>query len=248
MLAIIDRTGLTQLTKLEVLHRQVLRTPYGEPSGVVTFGRLGGHEIMFLARHSASHPMPPHRVNYRANLWALQEQGAKRIVSVAMAGGIRADLSPGTLIVPDQLIDYTYGREFTFFDERDQPPTHIDFSLPYTPTLRQKILDAAQRVHLPCLDGGVYAAVQGPRLETIAEVNRMEKDGADMVGMTGMPEAALARELGLDYAAIVVIVNHAAGRGSSSNGVRMEGISQVTQSAMVQVRAILENMVEHDGD
>lgn len=248
MLAIIDRTGLAQLSNLEIIHRQVMRTPYGEPSGALTFARLGGQEIMFLARHRASHAIPAHRVNYRANLWALDEQGAKRVISIAVAGGIRADLSPGSVIVPDQIIDYTYGREFTFFDERDQPPKNIDFSLPYTPSLRQQILDAAQRINTPCLNGGVYAAMQGPRLETVAEVNRMERDGADMVGMTGMPEAALARELGLDYAAIAVIVNHAAGRGSSINGVNMENLNAVTQPAMAQVRGILESMVSHDGE
>lgn len=248
MLAIIDRAGLAQSPNMEIVHRQVMRTPYGEPSGALTFGRFKGQEVMFLARHTASQATPPHRVNYRANLWALHEQGAKRVISIAMAGGIRADLSPGTIILPDQLIDYTYGREFTFFDERDDPPRHIDFSVPYTPSLRQQILDAAQRVKMACLNGGVYAAVQGPRLETIAEVNRMERDGADMVGMTGMPEAALARELELNYAAIVVVVNHAAGRGSSSKGISLEKISIVSQHAMAQVNSMLENVVEHDGE
>jgi 5'-methylthioadenosine phosphorylase len=247
MLAIIGGTGLTQLANLEISHRQVMRTPYGEPSGAITFGRLRQHEVMFLARHGYGHTIPPHEVNYRANLWALQEQGAKRVISVASVGCIRKDLAPGDIVVPDQIIDYTCGRAFTYFEGRDRPVTHIDFTLPYAPELRRQILEAARRASEPCLDGGVYASMQGPRLETAAEINRLERDGADMVGMTGMPEAALAKELGLTYAALAVVVNHAAGRGSSKDGVRMENISAVAQPAMARVRNILECVVECDG-
>jgi len=247
MLAIIGGTGLTQLANLEITHRQVMRTPYGEPSGAITFGRLRQHEVMFLARHGYGHTIPPHEVNYRANLWALHEQGATRVVSVASVGGIRADLSPGAIVVPDQIIDYTYGRAVTYFDGRG-PVTHIDFTQPYDLKLRQQILDAARCANEVCLDGGVYAATQGPRLETAAEVNRLERDGADMVGMTGMPEASLAKELGLSYAAIAVVVNHAAGRGSSHNGVHLEAIGAVTQPAMARVRNILECVVGSDAD
>ena len=248
MLAIIGGTGLTQLTNLEISHRQVMRTPYGEPSGAITFGRLRQHEVMFIARHGYGHKIPPHDVNYRANLWALKEQGAQRIISVAAVGGIRADLSPGVIVLPDQIIDYTYGREFTYFDGRDCSVTHIDFTQPYSQELRQQILDAGRCADIPCLDGGVYAATQGPRLDTAAEINRLERDGADMVGMTGMPEAALAKELGLNYAAIAVVVNHAAGRGSSRDGVHLETISAVAQPAMARVRNILECVVDSDVD
>ncbi|MDE2118859.1 MAG: S-methyl-5'-thioinosine phosphorylase [Betaproteobacteria bacterium] len=248
MLAIIGGTGLTQLSNLEITHRQVMRTPYGEPSGAITFGRLRQHEVMFLARHGYGHTIPPHEVNYRANLWALHEQGATRIVSVASVGSIRADLSLGNILVPDQIIDYTYGRAATYFDGRDRPVTHIDFTRPYDPELRRQILDAARHAKEICLDGGVYAATQGPRLETAAEINRLERDGADMVGMTGMPEASLAKELGLSYAAIAVVVNHAAGRGSSRDGVHLEAISAVTQPAMARVRNILECLVECNAD
>jgi 5'-methylthioinosine phosphorylase len=248
MLAIIGGTGLAQLTNLEISHRQVMRTPYGEPSGAITFGRLRQHEVMFIARHGYGHTIPPHEVNYRANLWALKEQGAQRIISVAAVGGIRADLSPGVIVLPDQIIDYTYGREFTYFDGRDCSVTHIDFTQPYSQELRQQILDAGRCADIPCLDGGVYAATQGPRLDTVAEINRLERDGADMVGMTGMPEAALAKELGLNYAAIAVVVNHAAGRGSSRDGVHLENISAVAQPAMARVRNILECVVDSDAD
>jgi len=248
MLAIIGGTGLTQLANLEITHRQVMRTPYGEPSGALTFGTLNQHEVLFIARHGYGHTIPPHAVNYRANLWALHNQGARRVVAVASVGGISDGMDPGVIAVPDQILDYTYGRAFTYFEERDHPVTHIDFTHPYTPELRGKILEAARRAGEPCLDGGVYAAVQGPRLETAAEVNRLERDGATMVGMTGMPEATLAREIGLGYAAIAVVVNHAAGRGSSRDGIHVEGVREVSVPAMARVRNILECMVECDGD
>lgn len=248
MLAIIGGTGLNQLGNLKITHRQVLRTPYGEPSGPMTFGTINEHEVMFIARHGYGHTIPPHMVNYRANLWALRDQGAKRVIAVASVGGIRADLVPGTLVVPDQIIDYTEGRAFTFFDGREQSVTHIDFTLPYTESLRSKLLEAAQRAGDTCLNGGVYAVTQGPRLETAAEINRFERDGADMVGMTGMPEAALARELGLDYAAIAVVVNYAAGRGNSQKAIPLDEIGAVAQPAMARVRKILECVVECSED
>ncbi|MDO8413148.1 MAG: S-methyl-5'-thioinosine phosphorylase [Gallionellaceae bacterium] len=248
MLAIIGGTGLTQLANLEITHRQVMRTPYGEPSGAITFGRLRQHEVMFIARHGYGHTIPPHEVNYRANLWALHDQGAKRVIAVAAVGGIRADLVPGVLVLPNQIIDYTHGREFTYFDGRDRSVIHIDFTQPYSSKMRQQILDAAKIAKVSCLDGGVYGATQGPRLDTAAEINRLERDGVDMVGMTGMPEASLAKELGLDYAAIAVVVNHAAGRGNSRESIHLENISSVAQPAMAKVRSILECMVDSDGN
>jgi 5'-methylthioadenosine phosphorylase len=246
MLAIIGGTGLTQLTNLRITHRQVLRTPYGEPSGPMTFGTLNQNEVMFLARHGYGHTIPPHEVNYRANLWALREQGASRVIAVSSVGGIRADLVPGTLIVPDQIIDYTHGRDFTFFDGKDVPVIHIDFTRPYSEGLRQHLLAAAQQAQEACVDGGVCAVTQGPRLDTAAEIDRMERDGADMVGMTGMPEAALARELGLEYASITVVANHAAGRGNSAQAIPLESIPAVMASAMERVRKILEFAVLRD--
>jgi 5'-methylthioadenosine phosphorylase len=243
MLAIIGGRGLTQLSNLKITHRQVMRTPYGEPSGAFLFGTLNGHEVIFLARHGYGHTIPPHLVNYRANLWALREQGVTEVVSVATVGGIRHDLEPGMLIVPDQIIDYTHGRDATFFDARDVPYSNIDFSLPYSPNLRQRILQGAALAQQSCIDGGVYAATQGPRLDSVAEVNRYERDGADMVGMTGMPETALAMELELHYATIAVVANHAAGRGSSREGINMESVNMVALAAMSRVRDVLERVV-----
>ena len=247
MLAIIGGTGLAQLTNLQITHRQVLRTPFGEPSGPLTMGTLGDHEIMFIARHGYGHTILPHEVNYRANLWALREQGAQRVVAVASVGGIRADLVPGTLVIPHQILDYTHGRIATCFDGKEHGAIHIDFTEPYTETLRQQILLAAALAGEKCTDGGVYAATQGPRLETAAEINRYERDGADMVGMTGMPEAALARELNLAYASIAVVVNDAAGRGSSRQKIALENINAVAQPALARVRTLLEKMVSIDG-
>ena len=248
MLAIIGGTGLTQLANLEITQRQVVRTPYGEPSGALTFGTIKQHEVVFLARHGYGHTIPPHKVNYRANLWALQDAGVKKVISVSSVGGIRDDFVPGTIVVPDQILDYTHGRDFTFFDGHERSVVHIDFSYPYSASLRGRILDGARHAGVPCSDGGVYAATQGPRLETAAEVNRFERDGADMVGMTGMPEAVLARELGMDYATISVVVNDAAGRRSSRDGIRLDAVASVIPPAMASVRSILECVVMADGD
>ena len=247
MLGIIGGTGLTRLTNLEITHRQVIRTPYGEPSGALTFGNIKHHQVVFLARHGYGHTIPPHLVNYRANLWALHSEGVREVVSVATVGAIHADLTPGCIVIPDQIIDYTYGRKQTYHDSADAPVTHIDFTLPYSASLRQLCMEAARKAVQPFTDGGVYAAVQGPRLETAAEINRLGRDGATMVGMTGMPEAALARELGLHYAAVCVVANHAAGRGDSQSGIRYEQIEEVLESAMGRVRSILEQVVTLHG-
>ena len=248
MFAFIGGTGLAQLSNLEITHRQVMRTPYGEPSGALTFGLINQHEVMFIARHGYGHTIPPHLVNYRANMWALHDQGATRVVSVASVGGIRPDLVPGMVVVPDQILDYTHSRAYTYFDGRDKAVTHIDFTHPYSLALRGQILEAARLANEKLLDGGVYAATQGPRLETAAEINRYERDGADMVGMTGMPEASLARELGLSYAAITVVVNHAAGRGESRDEVHLDKVGVVAQTALARVKKILEQLVVCNGE
>ncbi|MBM3368054.1 MAG: S-methyl-5'-thioinosine phosphorylase [Betaproteobacteria bacterium] len=240
MLAIIGGSGLSQLASLEVTERRVARTPFGEPSGALTFGRIRGSAVVFLARHGYGHTIAPHKVNYRANIHALGQQGVSEIVSVASVGGIRRDFGPGALVVPNQIIDYTWGRHGTFFDGPDSAVTHIDFTEPYTQTLRGRILAAARTCGEAVADGGVYATTQGPRLETAAEINRLERDGADLVGMTGMPEASLAREAGLAYAAINVVANYAAGRGDSEHAIALDAIEAVLEKAMGRVRRIIE--------
>ena len=243
MLAIIGGSGLSQLASLEVTQRQVVRTPYGEPSGPLTVGKLGGREVVFLARHGYGHTIAPHQVNYRANIWALKEQAVEGIISVASVGGIRREFGPGTLLLPDQIIDFTWGRRSTFFEGPGNPVTHIDFTEPYSAALRARILAAARACGETLVARGVYAATQGPRLETVAEVNRLERDGADMVGMTGMPEAALAREAGLEYAAIAVVANHAAGRGESAHAIDLKRIEAVLEQTMGRARRIIERVV-----
>jgi 5'-methylthioadenosine phosphorylase len=244
MLAIIGGSGLTKLANLEVGRRKVARTPYGDPSGPVTFGRIGKSEVLFLARHGYGHTIAPHEVNYRANMWALKDAGADCVVSVASVGGIRSDITPGMLVLPDQVIDYTWGRSSTYFEGAGVPVNHIDFTEPYSVQLRRRILAAAKACGEKILDGGVYAATQGPRLETAAEITRLERDGAHVVGMTGMPEAALAREISLDYAAITVVANYAAGRADSKRAVPLDKIGEVLDEAMGRVRRIIEKFCE----
>ncbi|GAB6051130.1 S-methyl-5'-thioinosine phosphorylase [Hydrogenophilus islandicus] len=240
MLAVIGGSGLSQLTNLEPLGQRVVRTPYGEPSGVLTFGRLGCEEVVFIARHGYGHTIAPHRINYRANLWALKEVGVTRVLAVASVGGITAKYPPGTLVVPHQIIDYTWGRVSTFFDGPNDPVVHIDFTHPFSPTLRDHLLQAAAACGEKVVDGAVYACTQGPRLETAAEIDRLERDGADVVGMTLMPEAVLAREIGLEYAALNVVANYAAGRGDAQQGIVFAELHAVLDQAIGRARRILE--------
>jgi 5'-methylthioinosine phosphorylase len=240
-IAIIGGTGLTRLRDLEILRSEALQTPYGEPSAALAIGSLYGREVVFLARHGDDHTIPPHRVNYRANLWALRHLGISRVISVCAAGGISRDAGPGTIMIPDQIIDYTWGRAHTLFVDELDAVTHIDFTEPYCEALRQQLLAAAGRAGIDVRDKGTYGATQGPRLETAAEIDRMERDGCDIVGMTGMPEASLARELGLCYAACAVSANAAAGRGSGP--ITMAAIEAVLADGMAQVMRILEQVI-----
>ena len=242
MLAIIGGSGLSELGNMSATQRMVVRTPYGEPSAALVYGRIGRRDVVFLARHGERHRFAPHEVNYRANLWALKDAGALEVLSVATVGGIRAELAPGALVLPDQLIDYTWGRHATYHEGPGAEVNHIDFTEPYSHGLRNKIRDAARACGEKLVDGGVYATTQGPRLETAAEINRLERDGAHIVGMTAMPEAALAREIGLEYAAIAVVANYAAGRGDAKRAVPLDRIGAVLEEAMGRVRRIIERL------
>ncbi len=211
-LAVIGGSGLSRLEGLEQMRREPISTPYGAPSAPLVLGRLGGVELIFLARHGEAHTLPPHKINYRANLAALKQVGITHVIAVAAVGGITPRMLPQSLVVPDQIIDYTYGRAHTFFESEASPVTHVDFTYPYSERLRRRLLQAAESLGLKAIDGACYGCTQGPRLETVAEIRRMERDGCDLVGMTGMPEAALARELELEYACLAVVVNWAAGK------------------------------------
>jgi|TARA_B110000977_G_scaffold61288_2_gene83279 5'-methylthioinosine phosphorylase len=241
-IAIIGGTGLKSFPGLKMLKKEVVRTPYGTPSGPISYGEYADCEVIFIPRHGSAHTIPPHMINYRANLWALREKGIECIVAVAAVGSINAELYPTRIVIPKQIIDYTYARPHTFFEQDLQKVKHIDFSQPYDETLRQRLLAAAARVDLDCYDGGCYAATQGPRLETAAEIDRLERDGCDIVGMTGMPEAALARELDMAYAHCAMSVNWAAGR--SQEEITLELIMQATKTATKKVQTLIASLLQ----
>ena len=240
--AIIGGTGLTSLAGLEITRREVVHTPYGEPSGPITHGVLNGTEVLFLARHGYGHTIPPHRVNYRANIWALKHLGVDRVIAVAAVGGITEQMAPGVIAFPNQILDYTWGRNHTFFEVDLTHVTHVDFTYPYDAALRELLMRAARSAGLSFVDGGTYAETQGPRLETAAEIRRLRADGADMVGMTGMPEAALARELGMAYATCAVVSNWAAGVHDGET-VSLAQIEECLKEGMAKVRLLLAEVV-----
>jgi len=237
-IAIIGGTGLTKLPTFEISRREKIITQWGEPSSDIIFGKLFGAEMVFIARHGENHTIPPHRINYRANIQALKQVGISSIIAAAAVGGIRSDMGPAKIVVPNQIIDYTHGRADTFFEDHLDHVTHIDFTHPYSLVLREQLLDAGFRAGLRVIDGGVYACTQGPRLETPAEITRIERDGGDLVGMTGMPEAALARELGIEYAACAIVANWAAGK--SGDEITMADIEQNLVKGMADFVRLLE--------
>jgi 5'-methylthioinosine phosphorylase len=240
-LALIGGSGLYALDGLrEVTTRRVMTT-WGAPSAAVTCGLLHGIELLFLPGHGAAHHLPPHLVNYRANVSALAELGAEAIVATAAVGGITA--ATGALVVPRQLIDYTWGREHSYADGSQASPLHVDFSEPYSPPLRARLLAACRAARVAAIDGGVYGVTQGPRLETAAEIDRLARDGCSIVGMTGMPEAGLARELGLDYANLSLVVNPAAGRADGA--IAMAAIERELATGMATVRRVIEALARN---
>ncbi|MBV1913579.1 MAG: S-methyl-5'-thioinosine phosphorylase [Cycloclasticus sp.] len=240
-LAVIGGTGLSKLVNLENISKRVIKTPYGEPSSPVTLGQLNGVDIVFMARHGYGHTIPPHRINYRANMWALKEVGITDVVAVAAVGSINRSMPPASLVLPDQLIDYTWGRASTYFEDDLENVTHIDFTIPYTTKLRDKIKRSMYQADISILDRAVYGCMQGPRLETAAEIRKLERDGCDLVGMTGMPEAALARELGLNYACCALVVNWAA--GLEGDEISMQDIEGFAKKGIAKVEQLLQVLV-----
>lgn len=237
-LAIIGGTGLTQIEDLTITGQQSVKTPFGSPSADYVFGELNGKKLIFLARHGNPHRIPPHKINYRANIWGLKELGVTEIIAVAAVGGIGSAMAPGHIAIPDQIIDYSYGREHTFFADDLEHVTHIDFTEPYSPSLRKRIMHAASLSGIEITSTGTYGCTQGPRLETVAEIKRMAQDGCDLVGMTGMPEAALARELNLAYANVSVVANWAA--GIVEGEITMEEIEKNLEVGMSKAIALLK--------
>jgi 5'-methylthioinosine phosphorylase len=265
---IIGGSGFDNFAELSVRDRLTPTTRWGAPSSPLICGVFGNTEVVFLARHGETHDTPPHRVNYRANIAALKDQQVSAIYAVNVVGGINREMCPGDVVIPDQIIDYTWGREHTYSeglgsdgpssdspssdspssdspssDSPSVPLQHVDFTNPYDTTLKDKLLQQAIPLGLHVHAGGVYGAVQGPRLETAAEIARMERDGCDIVGMTGMPEAALARELGIPYACLALVVNLAAGLGDG--GISMDQVQQTIDLRMADIRRLLVAVVKN---
>lgn len=243
-LAVIGGTGVYALVELADLESEQPDTPYGAASGPVRIGTLAGKRVAFLARHGEGHSIPPHRINYRANLAALKALGARQVLALNTVGGITSRCGPRALVLPEQLIDYTWGRISTICEEPGSEVVHVDFGYPYTQSLRERVMAAAGRQGIDLVAGGCYGATQGPRLETKAEIARMKRDGCDLVGMTGMPEAGLARELGLDYACLGIVANWAAGAGPDPDEIiTMDEVLANVKAAMDQVPRILREML-----
>lgn len=240
-LAIIGGTGLTQLNGLSIIKSVTLTTPYGTPSADFITGEYNQKEIIFLARHGNPHTIAPHKINYRANIWGLKHLGVEKIIAVAAVGGITPEMAPAHITIPDQIIDYSHSRLQTFFEDENYPVTHIDFTYPYNRALRAALIIAAAKADITISPIGTYGCTQGPRLETAAEIKRMEKDGCDLVGMTGMPEASLAKELEIDYAAISVIANWAAGK--TAGEITMAEIERHLHNGMINVAKLLKAFI-----
>ena len=240
-LAIIGGTGLSQIEQLQILSHQQIDTPFGATSAPLLHAELQGKPVIFLARHGNPHRIPPHKINYRANIWALKQAGVSEILAVAAVGGISPAMKPAVIAIPDQIIDYSYGREQSFFSDDLEHVTHIDFSFPYTEQLRQRLIAAAATANIEIITQATYACTQGPRLETAAEIKRLGQDGCDLVGMTGMPEAALARELGIDYANVSVVANW--GAGILSTEITMAEIEENLKIGMTNAIRLLKQTI-----
>ena len=249
MFGVIGGTGLDKIEGLVVEKHETIKTPYGETSEPLAFGSIAGQlMIVFIARHGKNHSIAPHLINYQANIWALHSVGVKNLIGINTVGSIDTKLLPGDFVFPDQIIDYTYSRKNTFFDGIDNPIQHIDFTYPFDSNLRNHFSRAARMLDLKFHTSGVYACVQGPRLESAAEINRYENDGADIIGMTGMPEASLAREIGLNYALICPVANHAAGRGLNKDGISHEEINANSEKMALNIENLIKGIIGSYGN
>lgn len=246
-LAIIGGSGFAAMPELLITERRDVTTRWGDPSAALIHGKLAGQDVIFLPRHGVGHHLPPHRINYRANIQALSDAGVDRVIGLAAVGGIAAHCAPRELCIADNLIDYTHGRDGTFYDGAGGEVVHADLSWPFSLRLRQWLLRAARDANIQVHDGGIYAVTQGPRLETAAEVARLERDGCDMVGMTAMPEAALARERRIDYVTLAFVVNRAAGKSDSEIGMDEinANLSRCTQTVMRLLQTAVTMPPEH---
>ncbi len=241
-IAIIGGSALPKLQGFEITKKEVVTTPYGEPASAILRGMYEGEEILFLDRHGLERRTPPHQINYQANMWALRELGVEIAIGISIVGGIRSDMTPGHFVFPDQLIDYTYGRANTYFEDDFSFAKHLDFTYPYCPKLHKVLIESAQAMDLKFTDDATYGVTQGPRYETIAEVNRLERDGCAIVGMTAMPEAVLARELKMRYCSVAVVGSKAAGRSDGLH-VDLEAIRTVIDESLDKMRELLTSVI-----
>ena len=249
MFGVIGGTGLDKIEGLVVEKYETIKTPYGETSEPLAFGSIAGNlMIVFIARHGKNHSIPPHLINYQANIWALHSVGVKNLIGINTVGSIDTKFLPGHFVFPDQIIDYTYCRKNTFFDGADKLVKHIDFTYPFDDNLRNQFSKASEMLKLKYHMNGVYACVQGPRLESASEINRYDSDGANIIGMTGMPEASLAREIGLNYALICPVANHAAGRGLNKDGISHEEISANSEKMALNIENLIKGITESYGN
>jgi len=248
MFGVIGGTGLGKIDDLVIEKKEIIKTPYGDTSEALSFGLLGKHKVVFLARHGSDHSIPPHLINYQANIWALNEIGVKNLIGINTVGSIQLDFMPGDFVFPNQIIDYTHSRESTFFDGVKQPVKHIDFTNPFNSVLLDKFIHISNQLKFKSHTEVVYGCVQGPRLESAAEINRYENDGVSVVGMTGMPETSLAREMNLNYAIICPVANHAAGRGLNKNGISHEEINSNSKKMAFNIADLIKGVIESYGD
>ncbi len=247
--AIIGGSGFDTFEELTVKDAIFQDTPYGPHSGPILQGSVGGNDCLFLPRHGAGHRFPPHKVNYRANIWLLKELGVTEIIAFNVVGGITPTMSPDTIVIPEQIIDYTSGREHTFFDGNQEQSLgegypnvqHVDFTTPFAKELREKMIRFFYQSGIDVVGHGVYGCTQGPRLETAAEIERIKRDGCDLVGMTAMPEACLAKELDIDYVSIAIVVNWAA--GISEKPLSMLEIMNTVIKNMGNIKSLLPNLL-----
>lgn len=236
-IAIIGGHGITADRLLTGVSEVSVETPFGPPSGLLQRGRAASGDVIFMSRHGRGNKVPPHRINYRANVQALRQLGVERVIATAAVGGITPSMAPGVIAIPDQIIDYTTGRESTFFDGEYADAHYVDFTEPFDAPIRALLREAAADAGVEVIDGGCYAASQGPRLETAAEIMRMERDGCDLVGMTAMPEAALAREAGIAYAQVAVVANW--GAGKSAEEITLALVEATLDAGFARVGALL---------
>jgi len=239
--AIIGGTGVATLDGFNQCENKCYDTPYGKISSPLLVGTYKDSEITFLQRHGANHSIPPHKINYRANIWSLKQHGIRTVIGLNTVGGISAECHTGAIVIPDQILDYTYGREHTFFDGIDSQVKHVDMNQPYHEAVRGCIYQACECAGVVIVGTGAYAATQGPRFETPAEITRLRRDGAAIVGMTGMPEVGLAKELGLPYASICLVVNAAAGQSGSS--ISLSEIRDALDSGKQKISHILHYLI-----